>query len=96
VAPPLPDLVLYTRPGCHLCDESRRSIAAVLAARGEEGLPIPRLVETDIRTSEALESAFGATIPVVELGSRRLELAVSAGRIRRLLADVLDGVGTPD
>jgi Glutaredoxin-like domain (DUF836) len=96
VAPPLPDLVLYTRPGCHLCDESRQSIDAVLAAREAAGLPIPQLVETDIRTSEALETAFGATIPVVELGSRRLELAVSAGRIRRLLADVLDDVGTAD
>jgi hypothetical protein len=27
---------------------------------------------------------------VVELGERRLELAVSASRIRRLLADVID------
>ena len=95
MASPLPDLVLYTRPGCHLCDESRRTIAAVLAARGELGLPIPTFVETDIGRSEPLEAAFGATIPVVELGSRRIELAVSAGRIRRLLADVLDGVDRP-
>jgi len=95
VAPPLPDLVLYTRPGCHLCDESRRSINAVIAARREQGLSIPAVIETDIRTSEALESAFGATIPVVELGAHRLELAVSAGRIRRLLADVLDGLDRP-
>ena len=96
MAPPLPDLVLYTRPGCHLCDESRRSIEAVLAARSEQGLSNPRLIETDIRSSEALEAAFSATIPVVELGPRRLELAVSAGRIRRLLADVLDSTDPPD
>ncbi len=95
VAPPLPDLVLYTRPGCELCVESRRSIDAVLGARREQGLPVPNLVETDIRTSEALEAAFAATVPVIELGPRRLELAVSAGRIRRLLADVLDGAVPP-
>ncbi len=94
MAPPLPDLILYTRPGCHLCDESRRSIEAVLAARSAEGLPIPKVVETDIRTSAELEATFSATIPVVEFGPRRIELAVSAGRIRRLLADVLD-VGAP-
>jgi hypothetical protein len=90
VAPPLPDLVLYTRPGCHLCDEARDSIQSVLEDRAARGLPIPRRVERDIDRDPDLRAAYGATIPVVELGDRRLDLAISAGRIRRLLTQTLD------
>ena len=54
------------------------------------GLPSPTLVERDIDTNEDWQRAFMTTIPVVELADRRLELATSPARIRRLLADVLD------
>jgi glutaredoxin len=87
---PLPDLVLYGRPGCHLCDETRTTLAALLDERGRTGSPVPRLVERDIETDPAWERAYVTTIPVVELGDQRLELATSVGRLRRLLADVLD------
>jgi len=42
VAAPLPDLTLYTRPGCHLCDEAREAIEAVLiagCAAGDDVIP---------------------------------------------------------
>ena len=91
MAPPLPDLVLYTRPGCHLCDEARDSIQSVLEDRAARGLPVPRRVERDIDRDPDLQAAYGTTIPVVELGDRRLDLAVGAGRIRRLLNLALDG-----
>jgi hypothetical protein len=65
VTPPLPDLVLYARPGCGLCDEARATL--------------------ELR-------AFAFTIPVVELGDQRLELATSPAKLRRLLDDVLEGV----
>jgi hypothetical protein len=91
VAPPLPDLVLYTRPGCDLCDEARDSIQSVLEDRAARGLPVPRRVERDVDREPDLKAAYGPTLPVVELGDRRLDLAVSAGRIRRLLNQALDG-----
>jgi len=91
VASPLPDLVLYTRPGCELCDEARDSIQSVLEDRAARGAALPRLIERDVAADPDLEGRFGNLVPVVELGDRRLELAVSAGRIRRLLGDVLDG-----
>ena len=86
---PLPDLVLYGRPGCHLCDDARdpRSAAPEAAA---PGCPNPTLVERDIETDPDWERAYFPSIPVVELGDRRLELATSAAKLRRLLADVLD------
>ena len=90
MAPPLPDLVLYTRPGCELCDEARDSIQSVLEDRAARGLPVPRRVERDIDREPDLQASYGPVIPVVELGDVRLDLAVSAGRIRRLLSQVLD------
>jgi hypothetical protein len=84
---PLPDLVLYSRDGCHLCDEARRIVFGLLAERAERGLPSPALVERDIASNEEWERSFLTTIPVLELGGRRLELATSPARIRHLLED---------
>ncbi len=88
---PLPDLVLYSRAGCHLCDEARELLQALLDERARQGLTTPRLDEIDIESDPELERRFFTTIPVVELGDRRVELATSAAKLRRLLADVLDG-----
>lgn len=83
-------LYLYTRPGCHLCDDARAVIDAILAERAAAGQTAPTVVERDIETDDAWQHAFLNTIPVLELGGHRLELAVSPARIRRLLADALD------
>ena len=83
-------LFLYTRPGCHLCDDARSVLEALLAERAAAGLPSPTLIERDIETDDDWQREFVATIPVIEIGDRRLELAVSPARVRRLLADALD------
>src|SRR3954453_8467541 len=82
---PLPDLVLYGRVGCHLCDEAHETLTALLDERRRNGRPAPTLDIRDIDPSPEWQSAFGTTIPVVELGDRRLELVTSASRLRRLL-----------
>ena len=51
-------VLLYSRPGCHLCDEARAVIERVCAALGEE------YDEVDITTSPDLASAYGEQIPV--------------------------------
>lgn len=84
-APPLPDLVLYTRPGCHLCDEALGIVNALLEQRRHGGEPVPNLVERDISTNADWERAFLTTIPVLEQGDRRLELATSPSAIRRFI-----------
>jgi hypothetical protein len=89
-SPTLPDLVLYGKPGCHLCEDARATIDRLLRSRADAGLPIPRVVERDILSDPTWERDFFLTIPVVELGGRRLELATSQAKIRVLLADVLD------
>ncbi len=88
---PLPDLILYGRPDCGLCDEARDLIRALLDQREHAGRPTPTLTEIDIESDPALERQLFATIPVVELGDRRLELATSAAKLRRLLSEALDG-----
>jgi glutaredoxin-like protein DUF836 len=89
MTPPLPDVVLYARAGCHLCDDARELLRALLAERAAQGRVQPRLLERDIDADPALHDAFFTTIPVVEVGDRRLELATSPARIRRLLDEAL-------
>ena len=84
------ELYLYARAGCHLCEDTRTALVQLLAEREAAGVPCPTLVERDIDTNDDWQRAFMATIPVIELRDRRLELATSPARIRRLLADVLD------
>ena len=88
---PLPDLVLYRRDGCHLCDDARVTLELLLAERAARGLPAPAIRERDIEADEDLHRRYAFTIPVVALGGRELELATSPAKLRRLLEDALDG-----
>jgi hypothetical protein len=92
--PSLPDLILYGRADCGLCAEARSMIVALLDDRAAHGLPTPAFVEHDIDTDPARQREFFATVPVVELGEHRLETVTSLAKLRRLLADALDGVKT--
>jgi hypothetical protein len=92
---PLPRLTLYMRPGCHLCEDARALLDTVLADRHARGLPAPAVEERNIETNQAWHAAFLTTIPVVEIGERRLELATSAAKLQRFLADALDANAAP-
>ena len=50
---------LYTRPGCHLCDEAKREMAAADCADSYE------LEEIDVDTDPELRRRYGWDIPVV-------------------------------
>ena len=87
---PLPELVLYTRDDCHLCDEARAIVQGLLEDRAARGRRTAAIRERDIATDPELERRFFATIPVLELDGRRLELATSPAKVRRFLDDALD------
>lgn len=87
--PPLPDLVLYARPGCHLCEEAREAIRLVVDDRVARGLAVPRVVERNIEEDPELHRRLLERIPVVEIGNQRVELVVSVGKVRRLLNEAL-------
>lgn len=82
----LVEVVLYTRDGCHLCDDARVVLERV---RGETPF---LLVERDIESDEALHRAYLERIPVVEVaGEEAFELFVDEGELRARLARVLRG-----
>jgi hypothetical protein len=87
VTPPLPDLLFYSRPGCHLCEEARDALDVVLADREARGQFVPKVVEKNIDLDPELHDRFFERIPVVELAARRLELLVTASKLRRFLDD---------
>lgn len=83
------EIVLYTRPGCHLCLETRASLEGLVSERRAEGLVSGVILERDISTNLAWERAYFADIPVVEIRDRRLNLATSPSRLRRFVDDAL-------
>ena len=90
-ATPLPELILYTRAGCHLCEEARWTLQGLLEDRAKRGARVALFRERDIAADADLEREMFDRIPVVELGGRRLDLATSVARLRRFLDDGLDG-----
>lgn len=86
---PLPDLVLYMRPRCHLCEEAREAIRLVVEDRDGRGLPAPNVIERNIEDDPELHRRFLERIPVVEIGNQRVELVVTVGKVRRLLNEAL-------
>ncbi len=73
-------MVLFTRPGCHLCDVARET---VLSLRERLGFAFS---EVDIEADEDLELEYGIRIPVVEVdGEEAFEVSVDAAELARLL-----------
>jgi glutaredoxin len=76
-------VILYTAPGCHLCDDARAVLERV---RGE--IPF-ELVERDITADDALHRRYLERIPVVELAGEELfDFFVDEPELRRRLAIV--------
>jgi glutaredoxin len=70
------EATLYTRRGCHLCDEA----AAVLAKYGLE------VVETDVDSDPELVRRYTDCVPVVVIdGKERFRGRVDEVLLRRLL-----------
>ncbi len=76
-----PEVVLYGRPGCHLCDEARAVLERIRAE-----LPFA-LVERDIESDDALLKAYLERIPVIVLdGEELFDFFVDEAELRRRLA----------
>ena len=59
------DVTLYTRPGCHLCDEAKAAIAPILREFGAV------LCEVNVDQDAALKERYGWDIPVIFIGQRK-------------------------
>jgi hypothetical protein len=78
---PAPEIVLYGRPGCCLCDDARDVLLRVRAAH-----PFS-LRERDIESDDGLLAAYLERIPVVTIdGVESFELFVDETElVRRLI-----------
>ena len=74
-------LVLYSRPGCRLCDEMKAVVRRV-ATR------VPLVFEEiDISADAALEARYGVDIPVLLVnGSKAAKHRVAEGELMKILA----------
>ena len=78
------DVVVYSRPGCHLCEQA---IAALLALH-DEGYRFA-LHEVDIDSDELLLRRYLAKIPVIEVdGAVASELVLDEDGLRARLDTV--------
>ena len=77
-------VTLYTRPGCHLCDQARDAIVAM--RDGGAGF---ELHEVDIEADERLLALYLERIPVVDVdGEIVSELVLDARALRSRLDTV--------
>jgi len=77
-------LTLYSRPGCHLCDEMK---AVVQRASQAVDAPIA-IEEIDISTDPELEARYGLEIPVLLMdGKKAAKYRVAEGDLTRMLRD---------
>jgi glutaredoxin len=77
-----PSVVLYTRAGCHLCEDARRVLE-------EHGL-VPTCV--DIDADPELRERFDTCVPVVEIeGQVRFRGRIEPMLLRRLLTRYAPG-----
>ena len=74
------DVTLYSRPGCHLCEEAKAAIAPVLRQFGAA------LHEVNIDEDAVLKERYGWDIPVIFIGKHKAaKHRIDVARFRRQL-----------
>jgi len=73
-------LTLYSRPGCHLCDEMKAVVRSVART-----IPLS-LQEIDISTDAALDAQYGLEIPVLLVeGKKAAKYRIAEDALVRIL-----------
>lgn len=71
-------VVLYSRDGCHLCDDARELLIEVLRERADA-----ELIEIDIDSDDGLLRRFLERIPVIEVDGQIISELVPDPRALR-------------
>ena len=73
---------LYSRPGCHLCDEMKTIVQRVARASSDA----VTIEEIDISTDADLEARYGLDIPVLLIdGKKAAKYRVTEEELTRIL-----------
>src|SRR5262249_40556988 len=76
------DVTLYSRPGCHLCEEAKAGIAPLLREFGAA------LREINIDEDPVLAERYGSDIPVIFIGAHKAaKHRVDLAQFRRQLEE---------
>lgn len=81
-------VTIYSRPGCHLCDEMKAVVKQV-------GATVPlALDEINISADPELERLYGLEIPVLFVAGKKVaKYRVGEQELRRILAGRAGGAG---
>lgn len=85
-------LTLYSKPGCHLCEEAKLAIdSVVLKIRSEDSSDVQiELEEFNILEDDALLAAYAEEIPVLQInGETHAYWRIDQDRFRAALEKLL-------
>jgi len=75
-----PVLTIYSKPGCHLCDDMKAVVAGL-----SRSVPV-RIEEVDISRDPELDARYGLEIPVLLVdGEKAAKYRITDGELRRIL-----------
>jgi hypothetical protein len=78
---PVIAVTIYSRPGCHLCDQMKAVVEQVARSVAIA------LEEIDISTDPALEALYGGEVPVLLVrGTKAAKYRVTEKELRRILS----------
>lgn len=74
-------VVVYSRDGCHLCEDAERTVAEIVSATGDDWARV------DIDTDQDLVVRFGEQVPVIFVDGRQHDFwRVEPARLQAALA----------
>ena len=83
-------LTIYSRAGCHLCDEMK----AIVHRVADAAEPPVAVEEIDISSDPELEARYGLEIPVLLVDGRKVaKYRVTEDALTRLVRDRAGGAG---
>jgi glutaredoxin len=78
--PPLTQVVIYSKPGCHLCDEMKAIVDRVRRTTPFE------LNLVDISNDDRLETLYALEIPVLEVnGKKAAKYRITEADLKQIL-----------
>jgi glutaredoxin len=82
------DVTLYTREGCHLCEEAKSQMAPLLAEFGA------RLREIDIDADPQLRDLYNLDVPVIFVDGRKVaKHRVDLKQLKRQIQEARNRLG---
>lgn len=83
------EVTIYSRPGCHLCEEAKKAMQPLLEEFGAT------LQEVNIEDHLLLEELYGLDIPVIFIGARKAaKHRVDIKKFRRQLKESWASLGS--